>query len=148
MTHLMIRLNGIYKDIGEIELESGQNLFWHQLSIEAPPQIPFGSSIEITLCFEERDLINGKNGIIWATYDLRQAEIIRDTLISQNIAVNLRTDKIGNYDLHLLAVPNMTDIDAAINFVWRDRSGLRLKPDWHYKNGQENESFNRWINNF
>ncbi|GBD91160.1 hypothetical protein BMS3Abin04_01886 [bacterium BMS3Abin04] len=147
MTHLMIRLNGIYKDIGEIEFKSGQNLFWHQLSMEAPPQIPFGSSIEITLCFEERDLTNGKNGIIWASYDLRQAEIIRDALLSQNLSVNLRTERIGKYVLHLLVIPDEVDIDAAINFVWKDRSGLRLKPDWHYKADQGNESFNKWINN-
>ncbi len=148
MTHLMIRLQGIYTNIGRIELESGKYISWYQISDEDPPRIPFGSSIEITFCFEEMDLINGKNGIVWATYDVRQAEIIRDTLISQNINVNLNTKTIGAYKLHLLIVTNISDIDAALNFVWRDRSGLRLKPDWHYKSGQENESFNRWINNF
>lgn len=148
MTHIMIRLNGKYKDKGEIELESGIGLKWHQLSTDEPPQIPFGSEIEITVCFEEKDLLNGKNGIVWATYNIQQAEIIRDALLSQNISVNLRTEHIGNYVLHILIVPDELDVEAAVNFVWKDRSGLRLKPDWYYKADQENESFNRWINNF
>ena len=147
MTHIMIKTQGIYKDIGKIELNSGKYILWDHISNEEPPHIPFGSFIEITLCFEEMDLISGKNGIIWATYDQRQAEIIRDTLITQNINVELGERSIGEYELFQLIVKNRSDIDTALNFIWRDREGLRLKPDWAYKNGQKNESFTKWINN-
>ncbi len=142
----MIRLTGRYKDLEKIELPSGKIIGWRQISDEPPPQIPFNSEIEITLAFEERDYLAGNEGIVWATYDKRQAKIIRNALLSQKIVCEIRSEYLQNSKLHLLTIPEGKDIETAIDFIWREDSGLQLKPDWEYPAGKENESFNRWIN--
>ena len=38
-----------------------------------------------------------------------------------------------------------SDISEAINFVWKSDTGLRLKPDWSYPEGELNKSFEQWL---
>jgi hypothetical protein len=36
-------------------------------------------------------------------------------------------------------------MEKAIDFIWREEAGLRLKLDWQYSANKENESFNKWL---
>lgn len=140
-----IRIYGSYQEAGKIKLENGNVLDWKLLDKDVPPLIPFGTVVEVNVSFEERDFLNGTRGVVWATYDLRQAEIIRDALFSQNIVCRVDEENLKDYRMHLVTITNGSDVQTAIDFIWRDNSGLRLKPDWEYPAGAVNESFNRWI---
>ncbi|NIR50154.1 hypothetical protein GWO43_16765, partial [candidate division KSB1 bacterium] len=72
-----IPLRGSYQDAGKIELEKGIILEWNSQNTNLLPRVPYGTVVEVSIRFEERDYLNGTDGIVWATYDLRQAEIIR-----------------------------------------------------------------------
>ncbi len=141
-----IPLRGSYQDAGKIELEKGIILEWNSQNTNLLPRVPYGTVVEVSIRFEERDYLNGTDGIVWATYDLRQAEIIRDALLTQNIACKLAEEELTSRLLHLLSISESNNMQAAIDFIWREKSGLRLKPDWEYPAGAENESFNKWIN--
>ncbi|MDZ7291749.1 MAG: hypothetical protein ONB44_16055 [candidate division KSB1 bacterium] len=95
---------------------------------------------------DERDYLNGTDGIVWATYDPHQAVTIRDALQVQKISCELREGQREGFRLYLLHIPRAHEVEAAMDFIWRDPSGLRLKPDWHYSTGAENASFKKWIN--
>ncbi len=146
MLKRLYQLTGVYRDLGKIYLADKTILEWGHLSGEVPPNIPFGTVVELSIQYEERDYLNGSESIIWATYDLRQAEIIRDALLTQRISCEIKNESLKTSKLHLLHVSNAEDIQSAIDFVWREKSGMRLKPDWVYPAGTENESFNKWIN--
>jgi hypothetical protein len=88
----------------------------------------------------------GKNGIVWGTFDVRQAEIIRNALLTQRIVCELRERKLNNTTLHLLHVADEREMHEAMEFIWKDAGGLRLKPDWSYPEGIVNKSFKGWLN--
>ena len=146
MIHKMIKINGKYVDEGKVKLESGKIINWEQLNLKDPPKIPYGSSIEVIFSFEEKDYLLGKDGIVWATYDKRQAEIIQTTLLTQNIAIELEEENLGDHNLFLLHVLEKKELQNAIDFVWKNPGGLNLKPDWHYPIGEANKSFEKWLN--
>ena len=54
--------------------------------------------------------------------------------------------KIHPAQVGLFCIPEAREVAAAVDFIWREPSGLRLQPDWWYRAGVENESFNKWIN--
>ena len=54
--------------------------------------------------------------------------------------------KIHPAQVGLLCIPEAREVAAAVDFIWREPSGLRLQPDWSYPAGKENESFEKWIN--
>jgi len=145
MIHKMIKINGNYVDVGKVELESGETITWEQLNLKDPPKIPYGSSIEVIFSFEEKDYLLGKDGIVWATYDKRQAEIIQTTLLTQNIAVELEKENLGDHNLLILRVTEKKELQNAIDFIWKNPGGLNLKPDWHYPRGETNKSFEKWL---
>ncbi|MFZ0390257.1 MAG: hypothetical protein WAN36_07330 [Calditrichia bacterium] len=136
---------GSYQNTGKIQLTTGTILEWHPAGTGLFPRIPYGSFVEVQISFQERDYLNGSEGIVWATYDLRQAEIIRNALLPQNITCDLEELALEMRILHLLKIPEFKDVQSAVDFIWRQNSGLRLKPDWEYPAGAENESFNKWI---
>ncbi len=88
----------------------------------------------------------GNDGTVWATFDLRQAETVRNALGAQHIGCTLKEAGIRRMTLYLLKVQDVMELAEAMEFVWRGPSGLRLQPDWHYSIGSENASFNKWIN--
>ncbi len=141
----MIKIKGIYTDFGKIELESMKIIEWDALSNEKPPELPFGSNVEISISFDEYDFLSGKDGIVWATYDLRQAEVIQNTLLAQNIYSEVKKIRLGNEELFLIKTAYGSDISDSIDFIWRNNSGLRLKPDWIYPKGETNKSFEQWL---
>ena len=141
----ILKIKGIYSDIGKIELETLMTIEWKALSEEKAPELPFGTLIELNISFDENDFLSGKNGIVWATYDLRQAEIIQNTLLAQNIYSEIKNINLGNENVFLLKIASESDITDSIDFIWRNNSGLRLKPDWNYPKGEINKSFEQWL---
>lgn len=90
--------------------------------------------------------MSGEEGIVWATYDQHQAETIQNALHAQQISGEIHTTKMGRWRLYLLSIPNLPDVEKAIDFIWRDNTGMRLEPDWWYPANGENKSYNKWIN--
>lgn len=110
------------------------------------PEMHFGIPLNIEISINEHTLLSGEYGIVWATYNLRQAEVITSALLAQNITalkVKVETDQ-GN--LLLIKIDNKNDIPDAIDFIWRKKGGLMLKPDWTYPEGTPNTSFEKWLN--
>ena len=93
----------------------------------------------------EREYLSGKEGIVWASYEQRQSEIIHNALLAQDIHSEISNDHIENNNLFLIKVTDQADVKNALNFIWKSNSGLRLKPDWYYPPGTRNTSFEHWL---
>ena len=111
-----------------------------------PPLFPEGSSIDLSISFDENIFLSGIDGIVWATYDLRQAEIIQSSLIAQHINCEVKPLKLEKENLFLISITNENETTDAIDFIWKSNDGLRLKPDWNYSKGVANKSFEQWLN--
>lgn len=143
-----IELSGVYKDIKIIQMNNGKILEWSNLINEKDvPLIPFGTKIKITLTYDDTDFLNGSNGIVWATYSQFQAETIKNALLVQNIFSEIRISDLEGKKLYLIFIQNSDEVESAIDFIWREEAGLRLKLDWQYSANKENESFNKWLSN-
>ncbi|MEO8232518.1 MAG: hypothetical protein ABI638_09555 [Ignavibacteriota bacterium] len=142
---IVINIKGIYCNLGVIELESEKVINWASFSNDSPPEIPFGSSVDISISFQENDFLNGSSGVVWATYDLRQAEIIQNALFAQQINSEIKITSLGIKSIFILIIKTKSDIDDAIDFIWKNNIGLRLKPDWNYQEGETNKSFEQWL---
>jgi hypothetical protein len=149
---IVSRINGTYHKEGRIVLNSKRTIKWKELSDDTLPELPEGSNLELTITFDESDLLSGKNGIVWATYNLRQVEVIHSALLAQHLSSEVksigfvqRTPNGGIEDLFLISMTNGSDVNEAIDFIWRSDSGLRLKPDWTYPNRETNKSFELWL---
>ena len=141
-----IELSGIYKDMEIIQMDNGKMLRWSNLLDDNDaPLIPFGTKIEISLTYNDTDFLNGSNGIVWATYSQLQVETIKNALLVQNIFSEIRISNLTDKKLYLIFIQNSEEVESAIDFIWRDEAGLRLKLDWHYSANKENESFNKWL---
>ena len=142
---ILIKIKGIYSNLGVIDLDNLKVINWANFSSDSPPEIPFGSAVDISISFQENDFLAGKSGVVWATYDLRQAEIIQNTLVAQNINAEIKKLLVSKTVLYLLKIISATDINDASDFIWKSDNGLRLKPDWCYEQGQKNKSFEQWL---
>lgn len=143
-----IELRGVYKDLEIIQMDNDKILEWSNLINEKDvPLIPFGTKIEITLTYNDPDFLNGSNGIVWATYSGFQAETIKNALLVQNIFSEIKTTNLEDKRLYQIIIENPAEIEKVIDFVWREKAGLRLKLDWQYSTNKENESFNKWLSN-
>lgn len=140
-----IRTKGSHQDLHIIQLKSGSRLKWILFGEQNVPRIPFGTRLEITISYKEEDFLNGENGNVWATYDRHQAETIQNALLVQNIFNEMQELALDDWLLHLLSVPRVEDVEKAIDFIWREATGMRLQPDWWYPAGAQNESFEKWI---
>lgn len=98
------------------------------------------------ISLDARGYPTGKDGTVWATFDIRQAEIIRNALLTQRIACELRNTKLDGKALYLLRLDGERELEEAMEFIWKDKGGLRLLPDWSYRKGEVNRSFERWLN--
>jgi hypothetical protein len=143
---IVIKTKGTYSDLGLIELETERVLLWSDLTNESPPDIPFGTSLEISVSFQENDFLSGKSGVVWATYNSRQAEVIQGALVAQQIGAEVKSFRLGNKTILILIVKTESDVNDAIDFIWRSKNGLRLKPDWSYREEESNTSFEQWLN--
>ena len=141
----IVKIKGIYSDIGKIELETMMTIDLKDLNWQKMPELPFGTMVELNISCNENDFLSGNNGIVWATYDLRQAEIIQNTLLAQNIYSEIKRIYLANEEMYLIKIASGTDITDSIDFIWRNNTGLRLKPDWTYPRGETNRSFEQWL---
>ena len=143
-----IEVSGIYRDMEIIQMNNGKILEWSNLIDDNnAPIIPFGTKIEISLTYNNADFLKGSNGIVWATYSSFQAETIKNALLAQNIFCEVRISNTEEITLHLIIIQNREEVEIAIDFIWREKAGLRLKLDWCYSVNKKNESFNKWLSN-
>ena len=131
---------------GEIVLHPELSVSWKSLSDRAIPELPEGTQLDIEISFKENLLLSGKDGIVWATFDFRQAEIITNALLPQSISSVIGKIEMKEGNLMLIRIVNDQDIEEAMDFIWRKDSGLRLKADWTYAKGEPNMSFEKWLN--
>ena len=47
--------------------------------------------------------------------------------------------------MFLIKIASESDISDSIDFIWRNSTGLRLKPDWIYTKDDPNKSFEQWL---
>ena len=141
-----IELSGVYKDMEIIQMNNGKILEWSNLIDDSDaPIIPFGTKIEISLTYNDADFLKGSNGIVWATYSRFQVETIKNALLAQNIFNEIKVSNLKDKRLYLIFIQDMDEMEKAIDFIWREEAGLRLKLDWQYSANKENESFNKWL---
>jgi len=141
----LIKKTGIFNPDGEISLHRGISVSWKFLTTKNLPELPAGTPLEIEVSIAEQTLLSGEYGIVWATWDRRQAEVIFNALLAQNIASSIGNIELDHSTLLLTKVNNKEDAGEAIDFIWRKESGLRLKPDWSYPAGEPNRSFEKWL---
>lgn len=134
-----------YHDQGVLATREGKLIPWSNLTRREDPGLPFGTRVEISLQYEELRLYHGDQGIVWATYDQAQAETIQNALLVQKIFSEIHPLPLEHRKLMLVYVPKEEDRPAAIDFIWRDQSGMRLQPDWHYPLGTANLSYQKWL---
>jgi len=142
----LIKKTGIFNPDGEIILHPGISVSWKSLSDNTLPDLPEGTPLDIEISFKEHMLISGKGGIVWATFDFRQAEVITNALLAQSISSVTGNIRLDEGVLMLIKIDNDKDIGEAMDFIWRKEGGLRLKPDWTYADGEPNMSFEKWLN--
>jgi len=142
----LIKKTGIFNPDGEIVLHPGISVSWKSLSDKTLPELPEGTPLDIEISFKEHILVSGKGGIVWATFDFRQAEVIYNALLAQSISSVIGNIGLDEGNLLLIKIDNDKDIGEAMDFIWRKKGGLRLKPDWTYPDGEPNKSFEKWLN--
>jgi hypothetical protein len=141
----LINKIGIFNPDGEIILHPGISVSWKSLSNKIIPELPQGIPIDIDISINEHTLISGEFGIVWATYDFRQAEVIYNALLAQNITSAIGKVELEDQILLLIKIHKINDIADALDFIWRKENGLRLKTDWSYPDGEPNKSFEKWV---
>lgn len=137
---------GIFNPDGEIVLHPGISISWTSLSNKNIPELPFGTPVNIEISLNEHSLVSGEYGIVWATRDQRQAEVLSNALLAQNIATEVGKIELVEGNLLLIIIDNKKDTAEAMDFIWRKKGGLMLKPDWKYPEGTPNTSFEKWLN--
>jgi len=142
---IILETKGTYYAEGEIVLNPLKTIRWKDLSDKNSPQLPAGTSIDLSISVDENNFLSGIDGIVWATYDSRQAEIIQNTLLAQHINCEVKKIGLQDQDFLLISITNEREKKTAIDFIWKSDSGLRLKPDWSYPTGETNKSFELWL---
>ena len=134
-------INAVYKDLGVIQLDSGEKLNCEKLDL------PFGTGVRLRIEYNEIDFKSGSNGIVWATYNKDQAETIQGALEAHKIDLQILEKKLEGSLLFLIKISDREKTGEAIDFIWKGEDGLKLKPDWYYPIDKPNESFERWTKN-
>jgi hypothetical protein len=116
------------------------------LSAKNLPDLPSGTPMDIGISLDEHTLLSGEYGIVWGTFDFRQAEVITNALLAQSISSVISKIELEQGVLLLIIIDYEKDIGEAMDFIWRKVGGLRLTPDWNYADGESNKSFEKWLN--
>jgi hypothetical protein len=140
-----IKVKGTCLNDGRVVFETNDFIECSGLVITQPAELPDECQVEVTVSYDEEDFLSGKNGIVWATYDIRQAEILHRALLAQDINTEIKKTDLEKRELFLINVTTQSDENDAINFIWKSESGLSLKPDWTYSEGETNKSFEQWL---
>lgn len=109
------------------------------------PFIPADAVVELFISLNEDEFLSGKDGVVWATFDSRQAEVINDTLLVQHLNSEIKTIHVYDQVIYCTRIINDSEIEDAMDFIWRKKTGLRLIPDWNYPRGESNRSFEQWL---
>ena len=136
---MIIKHSAIYKDFRKLQLENGEIVTCDKLDL------PFGSYVEFIISFDDADIVNGLNNIVWATHSMQQAEIIKNALEVEKIRSTIIHRELKDNQLFLLEVKDVDQVNKAVNFIWKSKDGLRLIPDWFYPSNTPNISFQKWI---
>jgi hypothetical protein len=142
----MIKIKGTLNTRGEVVFQRGKPLPLKTLYPQQTPKLPVEISVELSVTVELSSLISGTDGFVWATKDICQAEIITNALKIQHIESEIINTESNNISIYLIKVNREEDINEGFDFIQNDKSGLRLKPDWNYPEGERNQSFEQWIN--
>ena len=142
----MIKIKGTLNSKGEVVFQCGKPLPLKSLYQQQTLQLPVEISIELSVTIGLNSLISGTDGFVWATKNMCQAEIIANALKIQHIESEIVNAESNNISLYLIKVNQEEDIKEVIDFIQNDISGLRLKPDWDYPEGERNQSFEQWLN--
>ena len=142
----MLNIKGRLNNKGEIVFSKEKTLEEKTQYEEQTQLKPSGINIELLVSIDVNSLISGIDGFVWVTKNICQAEIIYNALQVQKIEVEIVRVELDKTDLYLIKVIREEDIKKVIDFIQNDSSGLRLKPDWNYPEGERNQSFEQWIN--
>lgn len=142
----IISTSGKINRDGDICLQPGLCFTWKQLGSEIVNQLPEGTSLMINVSLDLNTLLSGENGIVWASVDQRQVEVVKNALLVQDISSHISKIKLVKRFLMLVIIDNESEVLDALDFIWRKESGLRLQPDWSYPEGEPNKSFEKWMN--
>lgn len=140
-----IKVNGTCLNDGRVVFETDDFIECRGLILTQPAELPDECQVEVTVSYDEEDFLSGKNGIVWATYDIRQAEILHRALLAQDINTEIKKTDLEKRELFLIKITSLRDKEDAIDFIWKSESGLNLKPDWTYSEGETNRSFELWL---
>lgn len=110
--------------------------------------LPPGTRMKSKIPINHNAFLTGENGAVWATYDPRQAEILHNALLAQDIGNVISELEINGSHIYLLTISDESEISEAMDFIWRGEGGLRLKPDWTYGHDEPNASFEAWVNGY
>ena len=138
-------MNGTCLNDGRVVFETNDFIECSGLVLTQPAELPDGCRVEVNVLYDEKDFLSGKNGIIWATYDIRQAEILHRALLAQDINTEIKRTDVENSELFLIKITSHADQNDVMDFIWKSESGLNLKPDWTYSDGEKNKSFEQWL---
>ena len=139
------RLGGGLKNTIKIILPQNQSIKCDSKDNEDLNQPLSGINVELSVSMDLNKLISGIDGYVWATWNSQQAEIISNALRVQNVELEIVKIEHENRVMYLIKIKKEEDIITVIDFIHNEKSGLRLKPDWDYPDGEPNESFNQWI---
>jgi len=142
---IRIKVNGTCLNDGKVVFEPGNFIECSGLILTRPAELPDGGLVEVFISYDEENFLLGKNGIVWATYDIRQAEILHNALLAQDINSEIKKTDLEKRELFLVEITSLRDKEDAIDFIWKSESGLNLKPDWTYSEGETNRSFELWL---
>ncbi len=138
-------MNGTCFNDGKVVFETNDFIECRGLILTQPAELPDGCRVEFIVSYNEEDFLSGKNGIVWATYDIRQAEILHRALLAQDINSEIKKTDLEYKELFLIEITSRSDQDDAMDFIWKSDGGLNLKPDWTYSEGEINKSFEQWL---
>lgn len=140
----MLKTKGRINKKGEIVFQCAEKSI--DKSNKDVPRSSKDIEIKLSVSIDLNDLISGFDGFVWATKSSQQAEIICNAIRVQNIELEIIKVELENTIFHLIRISNENDVKSVIDFIQNDKSGLRLKPDWNYLEGEANQSFEQWTN--
>ena len=142
----MLKIKGTINKEGEVVFRFGKPLPLRTLYNQQIVHLPVEICLELSVSIGLNTLISGIDGIVWATKNVCQADIISSSLKIQNIESEIIQTEYEKVPVYLIKVNREEDVKIAIDFIQNDKSGLRLKPDWYYPDGERNQSFEQWLN--
>lgn len=142
----MIKIKGSINQKGEVVFQRGKPLPLEILYQQQKLQLPVEIILELSVKVGLNSLISGTDGFVWATKNICQAEIIVNALKIQHIESEIINTESNSISMYLIKVNRKEDVNEVIDFIQNDKSGLRLKSDWDYPEGERNDSFEQWLN--